>query len=185
MGNTLEQAIRSSLSAIRDQRSMVGDRIHLTVDDVEAGWLEWIGQHGLPIRRRAGDYSTDLRESRKKIVAYVSGGKWIADCPTCNGGVACWSENPRGACLDCGTIYRIDHPSPEERNLVETLLTARPRVEDRSWLRHRGEKPDNLRRENELLAQTREDDGLDTYTIAEVEQILGRRAASRLRKAAG
>lgn len=161
---------------------MVGPRTHSTVEEVERGWDEWVAQHGFGIRRRDGDYSTDLRTSRKRLVAYVSGGRWIADCPNCNGGVPVWNENPRGVCLDCGTIYRIDHPAADELVLVADLLGARPDPLTRNWNRHQGETLDDLAAENATLVRARDASEL-LIGVDVVARVLGDDALLRLQEA--
>lgn len=160
---------------------MIGFTRHETVEDVELAWQTWANQNGLRLRWRNGDTHTDLRTSRKLVRAYVSGGKWIADCPNCNGGMAVWSENPRCCCLDCGTIYRVDHATDKERQAAERLLA--PRFEaDRNWHRHRGEKLENLDEENKMLLKSA---ALSTGAVAasDIREILGDEAFDKLQAA--
>lgn len=188
-------SVLDDLGVIRDQRTMVGVTTpvdaHQTVADVEAGWQAWADLNGLTVRARRGDPATDLRESRKIVVAYISGSKWIGDCPACNGGVACWIANPRGCCLDCGTIYRVQFPSRADAERAVALLAERALETDRSWFRHRGETLDQLAEENRLLAAA---DQLDpaaaggaavgaVVELAAIAEILGADAVVRLRDA--
>mgnify|MGYP001614536268 CR=1 FL=1 len=78
---------------IRDQRHMYGME---TVADVEAFWAERAAAHGFP-----------LVEDDRTVEAYVSDGRWVADCPECNDGIACWDQNTRGACMGCGHVYPV------------------------------------------------------------------------------
>lgn len=167
-------------STIRDQREMIGYARHQTVEDVEAAWEAWAAEHGFGVRRRRGDYSTEFRTSRKVVKAYVSGGKWVADCPGCNGGIAVWPDNPRGACLDCGTIYRVDHPSAADAERAIELLSVRPDPVTRSWHRHQGETADDLARENDVyLAERQTETG--AVAVDDVARVLGDRAVAKLR----
>jgi hypothetical protein len=161
--------------AIRDQRVMVGLRQHSSVEEVEAAWEQWASTHGLPVRRRRGDFTEDLHVSTTRVSPYVSGGSWVADCPLCRDAMACWWANPRACCLGCGTIFTVDHPPFEDVGRAHDLLLQRGRPEDRNWHVHRGETVQDLAAENELL-QSRGPQIVDGIDVAE---ILG--AVSRLR----
>lgn len=167
---------------------MTGPGIHETVADVEAAWELWVKgdprdyehfpPHRLVLRERRGDYTTDLRESKQVVVAYVSGGKWIADCPVCNGGIPCWHENPRGCCLDCGTIFQVDNPKPDEVDRVNELLAVRD-LHLRNYHRHRDDTVEKLVEENALI--TREKILSGAVSIDAVREILGDDAIEKLR----
>lgn len=155
---------------LRDQRTMVvltglRDR-HETPEQVREAWELFVRGYEIPgaapfnrvpgagliARRRVGDYSTDLRHSDEALTVYVSGGRWIANCPTCNGGVAAWPYHERGCCLDCGTTYPLDYPDEGEIRRAAELLA--PRVEaHRNWHRHVGEGVERLEAENALHPQ--------------------------------
>lgn len=139
---------------LRDQRTMVNVHApqwtHRTPAEVEAAWKEWADEYGLIVRRRRGDYSTDLHESRKVVHAFVTGGKWLALCPACNGGVAAWPYHERGCCLDCGTVYRIQYPPQPQIDEAVRLLAERPENQ-RHWHAHEGETVEKLAEENKLL----------------------------------
>ena len=78
--------------------------------------------------------------------AYVNHGRWVADCPACNGGVL--GPNPQDGgtapCLDCGHLYTIAYP--QEWRAIQALLVRRPRMENRNW--RPGETCALLRAEN-------------------------------------
>jgi hypothetical protein len=167
-------------SIIRDQREMIGaDVRHETVADVEAAWEDWAERYGLSYRQRRGDNTRDLRRSPKIVVAYISGGRWIADCPRCNGGIAAWRENPRGACLDCGTIYRVKFPSKAESERAIAVLAERPDPTTRSWHVHERETVDDLVAENERYLVT-EEAPTGAVAVDDVLRVLGRRAYEKL-----
>jgi hypothetical protein len=169
------------VETIRDQRHMIGLDRHESVEDVRTAWERWAQERGFAIRIRAGDRSTDFRRDQRHVTAYVSGGTWIADCPNCNGGIACWSENPDGACLDCGRIFTVDHPSEADRDRVVDLLARRPDPLTRNWHRHQSETLEDLERENAEMVPDA-DDGL-VVPASEVRRILGDSALDRLRDA--
>ncbi len=169
---------------LRDQRTMVDvmapNFAHKTPEEIEAAWQGWVDREGLPIRRRRGDYSRELRESRKVVVAYVSGGTWIADCPSCNGGVAAWPYHERGCCLDCGTIYRISYPPQDQIEAAVKILSERDE-HHRHWHVHLGETVDHLEVENRHLRQAKILQG--AVGIDAVRDVLGDDAIEKLQAA--
>lgn len=159
---------------------MVGDGVHKTVQDVEEAWRKWADQYGLQIRQRRGDYSRDLRESRKALVVYVSGGRWIADCPSCSGGVAAWPGHERGCCLDCGTIYRLTYPPHNQIGQAVRLLAEREENQ-RHWYVHHGETVEKLEAENTLLRRTSILEG--AVSMDAIRSVLGHDAIAKLQQA--
>ena len=124
---------------MRDQRTMTGHRYHDTVSEVEAAWVRY-GQ-----KRPAGwEGRTVLLRMPDPLTCYASAGRWVADCPECNGGIACWKDNPQGACLSCGRIYPIRFPKGWET--AGRLLDDRPKQRQRNWLP--GEPVSHLAAEN-------------------------------------
>jgi hypothetical protein len=154
---------------------------HANVDDVRAAWQEWANAFGLPARGRTGDFSTDLRRSRKVATVHISAGNWVADCPGCNGGVPGWPGHEDGCCLDCGTIWKLDYPPADEISELVELLAVRP-PEQRNYFPHKGETIEFVRRENALykFAETRDDQA--TIRIATVRDILGDKAVAKLQQ---
>lgn len=167
---------------LRDQRSMVGPGRHTTPADVEEAWVAWADEYGLLMRQRARDFSTDLRESRKHVSAYVSAGKWMAKCPGCNDGIACWPFYPRGCCLGCGTIYKIVFPAEAEIEHALAALAIRPE-HLRFWHAHEGEPAEQLHQENARLGITPELLLSRTLPLSAIQETLGDRAVEKLRKA--
>lgn len=82
------------------------------------------------------------------VTAYVSDGRWVADCPFDNGGIGCSPDNPSGFDFGCGTIVQVVFPSGA--TAAENILLARPRMQNRHWLPQRGESVSALRKENLL-----------------------------------
>lgn len=168
---------------LRDQRTMCDvtgpHEIHQTTADVETAWQTWADREGLTTRRRQGDWSTDLRRSRKTIVVFVSGGKWIGDCPECNGGVAAWPFHEKGCCLDCGTIFRLEYPPVDEVEEIAQLLARRPE-QHRNYHPHQGETIDDLRRENAVWQYPDSDTQRGAVDLATLERVLAPRAYQKL-----
>lgn len=132
---------------------MTGARVHASAEEVEFAWQQWVSEHGLPMRHRAGDYTTDLRADDRPVAAYVNVGRWVADCPRCRSGIACWPDAPRSCCLGCGYIYtNIVYPPARAVAKAEELLAERPE-EHRNW--HPAvESVDVLAAENEAHGYT-------------------------------
>lgn len=95
----------------------------------------------------------DLIEDDREVIAYVSDGRWVADCPQtfCMGGIACWPEHKVACCLDCGHVYKVKFPSKKTREEAELILSQRP-LENQNWRPDLGEKVRMLAAEN-LQAQ--------------------------------
>ena len=119
---------------MRDQRSIYGL-------DTLADWQAAI-QDSLP---RLGLTAVNVWPQR--VTAYVSDGRWVADCPVDNGGIGCTPGNPSGYDFGCGTMVRVVFPSGYRA--AETALLARPPV-NRHWFPQRGERVADLRAENAL-----------------------------------
>lgn len=141
--------------ALREITGAAGNGILETVEDVEAFWQLWARRAGFKLRNTGeavylgggGHADTNIIESAATIPAYVNHGRWVADCPNCNAGIAVWPENPRALCLGCGFLYRIAFP--DDTQAVEEALAPR-RVEHRHWT-PAGKTPDELHAENELI----------------------------------
>jgi hypothetical protein len=113
-----------------------------SVEEVRAFWELYVERH-----RQAGR-PLELHRSRKKLHAYVSDGRWVAECPECGGGVALWQENPEACCLDCATVYsKIGWPHEREIMEAERVLAARP-TNQLHWRSHEGETVEDLKIEN-------------------------------------
>jgi hypothetical protein len=119
-----------------DQRMMSGHAIHSSPAEVEDFWRAHAEdqrvKNGYMFAERRD--ATDFERSALPLHAYVNHGRWVADCPRCNGGVALWQEHDQGCCLDCGTIYnRITWPSQKDIAMVEKALSLQPIYEERNW----------------------------------------------------
>lgn len=101
------------------------------------------GRSGFENRPQA----TGFIESGVSVYAYVNVGRWVADCPFCKGGIACWSEMPDGACYDCGRIHTIVFPDAEVMAQGEEILSFRPGDHDKNWF-PQVETVDDLKAEN-------------------------------------
>lgn len=129
--------------SLKDQRTMTGGRRLETVAAVEAAWRKFARQG---FEERDGERTLlDLTETMPPLPARVNAGRWIADCLFCSGGIAAWSENPRGCCLSCGRVYLIVFPADVEQ--IETVLMARPATSTRNY-DPLTETLDDLKREN-------------------------------------
>lgn len=74
---------------------------------------------------RARRRGRELVEDPRTVSAYVDRGRWVADCPHCNGGIAIhpeWQVAPCGTCL---RVYRRV-TVPARWQDIEAVLMARP-----------------------------------------------------------
>lgn len=133
---------------IRDQRTMTGVTPLQTPEDVIQTWLAYVQHPAFP-GFTDGRLSRDLIEDDTEVLAYVSAGRWVADCvtPGCNGGIACWPDHAKACCLDCGHIFSPTFPDTKTRVDAELLLVARPE-ENQNWRPDKGEEVRMLVAEN-------------------------------------
>lgn len=85
----------------------------------------------------------ELTRSETTLDAYISHGRWVADC-SCSGGIVASPELDEAACTDCGTVFPIRFP--EARPEIEKVLLARAEDKNRNW--RPGETIGQLQAEN-------------------------------------
>lgn len=124
-----------------DQRHILVGRADATAEDVQAAWNAH-SSRGFPNR----DYALTPIPGEVTVAAYVNHGRWVADCPACNGGIACWPDNPVCMCLDCGRTFTAAFPSKADVKKAVALLSERPTTA-RNWMPQR-ESVSDLRAEN-------------------------------------
>lgn len=115
---------------------MCGSSVHASVEAVEAYWDQHLEVLSLK------PFATGV-----DVPAYVSDGRWVADCVRCNSGIACWLENPKACCLACGALYTISFPAPDVIAEATLVLEARPDGLA-NWRPDRGEDVADLKVEN-------------------------------------
>lgn len=90
-----------------------------------------------------------VQQGKGTVELYVNEGRWVGDCPNCNGGIAgppaVWRE-PHGVCLGCGYRYKVRYP--KDRVQIEAVLERRPMVHRNANV---GESVGQLERENVLM----------------------------------
>ncbi len=116
---------------------MCGGSVHASVEAVEAYWDQHLDSLGLR------PFSTGVT-----VAAYVSDGRWVADCVRCASGVACWPANPKACCLACGALYSVDYPPAAAIVKAEAVLDARAVSGQQNWRPDRGETVADLKVEN-------------------------------------
>lgn len=92
-------------------------------------------------------HEVTLKENAGEVEAYVNGGRWVANCPNCNGGIACDPDISEGCCTDCGFVYTVAFPHPNTVRGAETVLLKREDLQNMNWLPHKEEISD-LKAEN-------------------------------------
>lgn len=117
-------------NGIHDQRDI--HHAH-SVDGQRDFWIMFL-------RDRRGGLTPTM--DARHVYAHVSDGRWVANCPQCNGGIACWDENPHGCCLDCGHVYPVRWP--DRYREVEADLGTRANPFNRHWHPHLGEPPEKI-----------------------------------------
>lgn len=134
---------------IRDQRTMLGTTIFSTVAEVMA-WYDAFGQssgwYNSGTGRRVPGVVAD--HTSTTVDAFVNASRWVAGCPDCGGGLACWPDNPHAVCADCGHKFTVSFPSPTLIAQAEAVLSARTQDGQRNWNCHRGETITDLKAEN-------------------------------------
>lgn len=83
----------------------------------------------------------------KTVKAYINGGRWVADCPNDNGGIACLPGHDEATCLSCGHAYKVKWPAAKTMSAALTVLLAREKPENRNW-RPGDESVQDLKAEN-------------------------------------
>ena len=71
-----------------------------------------------------------------KANARVNQGRWIVDCPFCNGAEALWPGEPWflcGGCKNNDSMLALKVVLPEDISLIEKALEKRTRYENRNW----------------------------------------------------
>ena len=127
---------------MRDQRDSIG------VPDGTREDIEWLWS--VFLRERSPLRLEQPIADKRTVVPYINHGRWVADCPECNGGIACWDENPRGCCLSCGHVYKVKWQPPDERAAACRALGERADRRHWNWEPHRGETVERLHTENVL-----------------------------------
>lgn len=138
------------MAELQDQRQMTGPTILETEQQIRDFWAEKGRTEGFRMRQVEEGLNPphELREDVREVRAYVSDGRWVADCLNCAGGIAAGPRFSEGACLGCGTVFRLRHPDPEQIQAAVEILAMRP-LGSRHWRPWR-ETADDLARENEL-----------------------------------
>jgi hypothetical protein len=130
----------------QDQRTMLAGGLDCEdADDVFwRCWAPHLEQH----QHRA----PRIDEENREVVPYLNGGRWVADCPACGCGMACWDRNPYACCLGlgCGRMFKVRWQLPTERSEVMRLLAGRPE-QARNWDAHKGETIEELKIQNVLM----------------------------------
>jgi hypothetical protein len=91
--------------------------------------------------RRLGPYRAPSGLRDPGTIAYVNHGRWVADCPFCDGGELVTPEDPRFFCLSCGHLgttaeggwLAVGFPSTEAQAAIDQELALRPEP-NRNWL---------------------------------------------------
>jgi hypothetical protein len=74
------------------------------------------------------------------LPAFVSGGRWLVQCPACHSAQYTTQADPRFFCIDCLNEHAkgkwLPVVWPEDRAAIEAALEARPDHHTRTWMPH-------------------------------------------------
>jgi len=70
-------------------------------------------------------------ESVRPVVAHVSEGRWVGDCPHCRNGIPLHRDWPTARCAECGGVF--PHVQwPDAFDEIEAVLAVRP-MANQNW----------------------------------------------------
>lgn len=84
------------------------------------------------VASRAAKRGRQPVDDQRALDPYVSLGRWVADCPHCNSGIAIHPEWSIAACLGCHRVFR-DIRMPAAWKQIDEVLAFRP-VVNQHWL---------------------------------------------------
>lgn len=142
----------------RDQRHMVPGG--LECENAEAMWVCW-AEHLAKVQH------IEPTPDQREVVPFLNHGRWIANCPACGCGMACWDRNPYACCLGkgCGRTFKVLWQTPQLRSEVMRVLAGRigckchydDPLAHLNWDAHQGETVEELKVQNvRLLGVTHE-----------------------------
>lgn len=117
-----------------------------TPEQIRAAWDE--RARGFFVEREFESGLADMTVGTP-VVAYINEGRWVADCPECNGGIAVWPGMPDACCYDSGHVWTVTFPAVAEIGQAEALLEHRAEPRTRNWI-PAAETIDDLKAENVL-----------------------------------
>lgn len=130
-----------------DQRTMLAGGLECdSAEDVF--WKCWVPHLEL---HQPGLYP-HFDEEERAVTPYLNAGRWIANCPACGTGIACWDQNPYACCLgfQCARIFKVRWQLPALRSEVMRLLAGWPEG-NRNWNAHEGETIEELKIQGVLM----------------------------------
>ena len=83
------------------------------------------------------------------LTAYVSHGRWVADCP-CGSGIALVPEWKMAMCFECGGVASVAWPEKDDLETIDAELGKRESRTTQNWFA--SEPVTNLRLENDAIA---------------------------------
>lgn len=100
-----------------------------------AGWLQRI----------------PLAVDHPALTPYINHGRWVVNCPFCQGAEVIWNDDLCFLCLSCfnnkANFQPIKVTFPKLRQTLEQILNKRPLAANRNWA---GESVQQLKDENKL-----------------------------------
>lgn len=127
---------------------MHGSGVRPDAESVRTEWEGWALRCAARggFANRVGEHQ--IVDGGAQAAAYVSDGRWVTNCPACNGGIGVWVGMSDGCCYDCGRVWQIVFPSASEIGRAETVLSKRPDSGTQNWRPDLGETIADLKAEN-------------------------------------
>jgi len=92
------------------------------------------------------------KATKKSVKAYINWGRWVADCPDCNGAEIVSKAEKKLWCLSCNNVYNdgkcYSVTFPKNTEAIEKIILARPNLENRNW--EVGETVTELKKQNKV-----------------------------------
>lgn len=87
-----------------------------------------------------------------EVIAEINGGRWIVNCPFCQGAELVWDDKQLFMCESCWNkdngyqFMKVILPNSKHRQAIEAILERRPDPRTRNWCK--GETVKMLEEEN-------------------------------------
>jgi hypothetical protein len=77
-------------------------------------------------------HGKSVEENKDPQAAYINHGRWVVDCPKCNGAGLTSRTMKVSCCFDCGGVF-INITFPKQAKKIEDVLLKRTDMASRNW----------------------------------------------------